>query len=191
MSEVGFVTMGKTASGAEVRPIGVGMLGYAFMGKAHSNAYKTLAYMTWPPPLMPQLVSIAGRDEAAVSEAAQRYGFAEHVTDWRAIVADDRVGLFDNVGPNNLHAEPTIAAAEAGKHVICEKPLGRTAEESKQMLDAVTKAGVKHSAAFNYRFVPAIRLARDLIQQGKLGRIFHFRATYLQEWIVDPDFPAV
>src|ERR671912_199806 len=101
-----------------------GMLGYAFMGKAHSNAYKTLAYMTWPPPLMPQLVAIAGRNEAAVAEAAQRYGFSEHVTDWKALVGDDRIGLFDNSGPNNLHAEPTIAAAEAGKHVICEKPLG-------------------------------------------------------------------
>src|ERR671935_48132 len=130
MSEVGFVTMGKTAGDAEVKAIGVGMLGYAFMGKAHSNAYKTLAYMTWPPPLMPQLVAIAGRNEEAVAEAARRYGFAEHVTDWRALVADDRVQLFDNSGPNNLHAEPTIAAAEAGKHVICEKPLGRDADDA-------------------------------------------------------------
>ena len=110
--------------------IGVGMLGYAFMGKAHSNAYKTLAYMTWPPPLVPELVAIAGRDEEAVAEAARRYGFAEHVTDWRALIADERIQLFDNSGPNNLHAEPTIAAAEAGKHVICEKPLGRDAAES-------------------------------------------------------------
>ena len=99
MSEVGFSRWARPAAPSEVQPIGVGMLGYAFMGKAHSNAYKTLAYMTWPPPLMPQLVSIAGRNEEAVSEAARRYGFAEHVTDWHALVADDRVQLFDNFGP--------------------------------------------------------------------------------------------
>ena len=87
------------------------MLGYAFMGKAHSNAYKTLAYMTWPPPLRPELVTIAGRNEEAVAEAARRYGFAEYQTDWRAVAADPRVELFDNAGPNNLHAEPTILAA--------------------------------------------------------------------------------
>src|SRR5918996_1203525 len=111
MSEVGFVTMGKTSGVEEVKPIGIGMLGYAFMGKAHSNAYKTLAYMTWPPPLEPQLVAIAGRDEAAVSEAAQRYGFAEHVTDWRAIVGAHRAGLFGKGGPKKPPAEPPIAAA--------------------------------------------------------------------------------
>jgi predicted dehydrogenase len=120
--------------------IGVGMLGYAFMGKAHSNAYKTLAYMTWPPPLVPELVAIAGRDEAAVAEAARRYGFAEHVTDWHALIADERVQLFDNSGPNNLHAEPTIAAAEAGKHLICEKPLGRDAAESYETWQRVAGA---------------------------------------------------
>src|SRR5689334_2759169 len=110
MSEVGFMTMGRGGGDDEVAPIGVGMLGYAFMGKAHSNAYRKLAYMTWPPPLLPQLVAIAGRDEAAVSEAARRYGYERHVTDWRELVADDRIQLFDNVGPNALHAEPTIAA---------------------------------------------------------------------------------
>jgi predicted dehydrogenase len=182
MSEVGFVTMGKTSGGEPVKPIGVGMLGYAFMGKAHSNAYKTLAYMTWPPPLMPNLVAIAGRNEEAVSEAARRYGFAEYVTDWKALIADDRVQLFDNSGPNNLHAEPTIAAAEAGKHVICEKPLGRDAGESYETWQRVQAAGVKHMCAFNYRFVPAIRLARDIIESGQLGEIQHFRGSYLQEW---------
>ena len=99
MSEVGFTTMGQAEGGEDVQAIGVGMLGYAFMGKAHSNAYKTLAYMTWPPPLRPELVAIAGRDEQAVAEAARRYGFAGHVTDWRALVADERVQLFDNSGP--------------------------------------------------------------------------------------------
>jgi predicted dehydrogenase len=175
----------------EPRTIGVGMLGYAFMGKAHSNAYRTLTYMTWPPPLRPDLIAIAGRDEGAVAEAARRYGFAAHVNDWRDIVADDRVELFDNTGPNHLHAEPTIAAAEAGKHVICEKPLGRTAEESYEIWRRVEAAGVQHLCAFNYRFVPAVRLAKELIAAGEIGEIRHFRGRYLQEWITDPSFPMV
>ena len=133
--------------------------------------------MTWPPPLVPRLVSIAGRDEAAVAEAADRYGFERHVTDWRELVADPDVELFDNSGPNNLHAEPTIAAAEAGKHVFCEKPLGRNADESYEIWQRVEAAGVKHMTAFNYRFVPAVRLARELIEAGELGEIHHFRGT--------------
>ena len=180
--DVGFITMGDARSDGEVQPIGVGMLGYAFMGKAHSNAYKTLAYMTWPPPLMPRLVAIAGRTEQGVAEAARRYGFDGYVTDWKVLVADERVQLFDNSGPNNLHAEPTIAAAEAGKHVICEKPLGRDADESHETWQRVAATGVKHMCAFNYRFVPAVRLARQLIEAGELGEIQHFRGSYLQEW---------
>jgi predicted dehydrogenase len=128
------------------------------------------------------LVGIAGRSSDAVSEAARRYGFASHVTDWRALVDDDRIALFDNVGPNNLHAEPTIAAAQSGKHVLCEKPLGRTAAESHDIWQAAATAGVKHMCAFNYRFVPAVRLARQLIDAGELGDIYHFRGRYLQEW---------
>jgi predicted dehydrogenase len=182
MSEGGFTSMAATGAAEEAPRIGIGMLGYAFMGKAHANGYRKLAYMTWPPPMAPDLVAIAGRNEEAVAEAARRYGFAEHVTDWRALVTDDRIGLFDNAGPNNLHAEPTIAAAEAGKHVICEKPLGRDAAESYETWQRVAAAGVKHMCAFNYRFVPAIRLAREIVESGELGDIFHFRAAYLQEW---------
>ncbi len=162
--------------------IGIGMLGYAFMGKAHANGYKKLSYMAWPPPLEPRLVSIAGRDEAAVAEAARRYGFDRYVTDWHDLVADPDVQLFDNSGPNNLHAEPTIAAAEAGKHVLCEKPLGRDANESYDLWQRVEAAGVKHMTAFNYRFVPAVRLARQMIEAGELGDLLHFRGRYLQEW---------
>ncbi len=191
MSKVGFVTMGESAGGEDIPTVGIGMLGYGFMGKAHSNAYKTLAYMTWPPPLMPQLVSIAGRNEEAVAGAARRYGFDGYVTDWKQIIADERVGVFDNSGPNNFHSEPTIAAAEAGKHVICEKPLGRSADESYETWKRVDAAGVKAMVAFNYRFVPAVRLARMIIESGELGEIFHFRGSYLQEWIIDADFPMV
>src|SRR3954449_7954513 len=162
------------------------MLGYAFMGKAHSNAFKKIGYITWPPPLVPQLVGIAGRDSEAVEEARQRYGYDYATSDWRDLVADDSIGLFDNRGPNSLHAEPTIAAAQAGKHVICEKPLGRDADESYAIWQAVEATGVKHLCAFNYRFVPAIRLAREMIDAGELGEIRHFRGRYLQDWGDDP-----
>src|SRR5919197_203842 len=154
---------------ADIPEIGVGMLGYAFMGKAHSNAFRKLAYMTWPPPLRPRLVAIAGRNEAAVREAAERYGYERAETDWHALVDDAEIGLFDNGGPNNLHAEPTIAAAEAGKHVLCEKPLGRDANESYEIWQAVARTGVKHLCAFNYRFVPAVRPARELVDAGEVG----------------------
>ncbi len=175
----------------KIKEIGVGMLGYAFMGKAHSNGYKTIAYMTWPPPLMPRLVSICGRDEAAVAEAARRYGYETYTTDWKDQVRDDRIQLFDNGAPNNLHSAPSIAAAKAGKHVICEKPLGRDARESFQIWKQVAATGVKHMCAFNYRFVPAVRLAREMLEAGELGEIYHFRGRYLQEWLVDPAFPKV
>jgi predicted dehydrogenase len=166
--------------------IGVGMLGYAFMGKAHSNAFKKIVYITWPPPLTPRLVGIAGRNQEAVREAAERYGYEYATSDWRDLVADERIGLFDNSGPNSLHAEPTIAAAEAGKHVICEKPLGRDAAESFDIWRRVAATGVKHLCAFNYRFVPAVRLAREMIEAGELGEIRHFRGRYLQDWGDDP-----
>jgi predicted dehydrogenase len=174
---------------AVTEQIGVGMLGYAFMGKAHVNAYKTLPYMVHPPPAMPLLVAIAGRNEQRVREAAARYGFGTHYTDWRRLVADPQVQLLDNGGANDVHAAPCIAAAEAGKHLLCEKPMARDATEAKQMLDAARRAGVKHMVAFNYRFVPAVRLAYDLVRGGHLGEIRHFRAAYLQDWITDPDFP--
>ena len=171
--------------------IGVGLLGYAFMGKAHSNAYRKIPYITWPPPLRPRLVALSGRNRDAVTEAAERYGFETAVTDWHDVVTDDRIQLFDNSGPNNLHGEPTIAAAQAGKHVLCEKPLGRDADESLEIWRSAAAAGVKHMCAFNYRFVPAVRLARNMIEAGELGEIYHFRGRYLQEWIIDPAFEHV
>jgi predicted dehydrogenase len=191
VSKVGFVTMGESSGGEDIPTVGIGMLGYGFMGKAHSNAYKTLAYMTWPPPLMPQLVAIAGRNPEGVAGAARRYGFAEHLTDWRKLIEDPRVQVFDNSSTNDFHAEPSIAAAEAGKHVVCEKPLGRDANEAYETWQRVQATGVKHMCAFNYRFVPAVRLARQIIESGELGEIYHFRGFYLQEWIVDADFPMV
>jgi len=191
--DVGFVGLGKTSGETKVAgpEIGVGVLGYAFMGKAHTNAYKKIPYIFWPPPAVPRLAAICGIPEAAVVEAAGRYGYERSTTDWHDLVSDDGVQLFDNVGPNSLHAEPCIAAAKAGKHVLCEKPLARSAVEAKRMWDAVKEAGVKHMCGFNYRFVAAIRLAKEMIEAGELGEIYHFRASYLQEWIMDPEFPWV
>jgi predicted dehydrogenase len=189
--DVGFVTMAGAKASGKAPEIGVGMLGYAFMGKAHTNAYKKIPYMIYPPPAIPKLIAISGRDEDSVREAAGRYGYETYYTDWRDLVKDDRVQLFDNGGPNNIHAEPCIAAAKAGKHILCEKPLARTAKEAAQMVEAVTKAGVKNLVSYNYRYVPAIRQAYDLIHSGQLGEIFHFRAVYLQEWIIDETFPMV
>jgi len=184
MSEQAFTAMAGPKSQGSAPEVGVGMLGYAFMGKSHTNAFKKIPYMMYPPPAIPKLVAICGRNAEAAAEAALRYGYDGYYTDWRKMLEDDRIQLFDNGGPNDAHAEPCNAAAAAKKHVFCEKPLARNAEEAKSMLDAATKGGVKHMVAFNYRFVPAVRLAYDLISSGKLGRLYHFRAVYLQEWIM-------
>jgi predicted dehydrogenase len=183
-TDTGFTTMAAAKSDKAAPEIGVGMLGYAFMGKAHTNAYKKIPYMIYPPPAVPRLVAIAGRNEVAAKEAAARYGYERYYTDWREMLKNDRIQLFDNGGPNDAHAGPSIAAAQAGMHVLCEKPLARNAKEAATMLEAVTRAGVKHAVMFNYRFVPAIRQAKELIDSGALGQIYHFRAVYLQEWIM-------
>ena len=190
--EVGFVTMGKVSKRAEeIREIGVGLLGYAFMGKAHTNGYRKMPVFFYPPPAVPRLVAICGRTEEAVAEAAKRYGFETYYTDWKKLIADERIEIVDNCLPNNMHAEPCIAAAEAGKNIICEKPLAATLEDARAMYEAAEKAAVKNMTAFNYRFVPAIRLAKKLIDEGYIGKILQYRAVYLQEWIMDPNFPLV
>jgi predicted dehydrogenase len=186
----GFTSMAGARASGDAPSLGIGILGYAFMGKAHTNAFKTIPYMMYPPAAIPRLVGIAGRDRDAVQEAARRYGYEHAYTDWREMIDNPDIDVFDNGGPNDAHAEPTIAAAKAGKHVFCEKPLGRTAEEAKAMLDAVEAAGVKHMVAFNYRFVPAVVQAKRLIESGKLGRIYHWRSVYLQEWGMDPNMPT-
>jgi len=163
----------------------VGLLGYGSMGRAHSRALLALQHLDVP--LRPELVSISGRNREAVERARRLWDWGEAVTDWREQVADARVGIFDNAGPNAAHAEPTIAAARAGKHVLCEKPLGLTAGESYELWQVAEAAGVHHLCGFNYRFVPAVRLARELVQAGELGEIVHFRARYLQSWGWDAD----
>ena len=161
------------------------MLGYAFMGKAHSRALQALRHLQVP--LRPRLVSISGRNQDALERAREQWGWEQAVTDWREQVEDERVELFDNGGPNSVHAEPCIEAARRGKHVLCEKPLGMTAEESHRMWQEAEKAGVVHMCGFNYRFVPAVRLARELLEGGELGDVVHFRARYLQSWGWDAD----
>jgi predicted dehydrogenase len=167
-----------------VPEIGVGMLGHAFMGRAHANGYRKMSYMIYPPPARPRLVALAGRDPSALAESARRYGFEGYYTDWREMVHDDRIGVLDNGGPNDLHAEPCMAAARAGKHLLCEKPLARTAEEAHGMWQAAEAAGVVHMAGFSYRFLPAVRLAYTVMRSGRLGKVYHYRARYLQEWLL-------
>lgn len=161
--------------------LGIGMLGYGFMGKAHTNAYRKIPYMFWPPTVHPRLVAMCGRNEDRVAEAVNRYGYEGYYTDWRQMMEDPRIDVFDNCGPHPVHCELSIAAAEAGKHVLCEKPLGLNSEETGRMLKAVEEAGVKHMCGFNYRFFPAVRQAKDIIDQGLLGRVLQFRGKYLQE----------
>jgi len=155
------------------------------MGKAHSRALSALASLDVP--LRPSLVSISGRTAEPLERARSQWGWAEAVTDWRDQVADERVGLFDNAGPNAVHSEPTIAAARNGKHVLCEKPLATTASEAHSMWSEAEQAGVVHMTGFNYRFVPAVRLAREVLESGDLGEVVHFRARYLQSWGWDAD----
>lgn len=189
--DVGFISMASRDKAGDIPELGIGMLGYAFMGKAHSNGYNKMPYIFWPPPARPKLLKICGRNEENVAEEAKRYGYLEYCTDWRDLIEDERIDVLVNVGPNNVHAEPCIEAAKAGKHIVCEKPLARNADEAKAMLEAVRKAGVRHICNFNNRMIPALALAKKLIMEGRIGRIFHFRAQYLQEWIVDPDFKLV
>jgi len=173
-----------------MKEINIAMIGYAFMGKAHSNAYRQVSRFL-SPGLKPRMKVICGRDEAALEEARERYGWEECATSWQKVVARDDIDLVDISSPGNTHGKIAVAAAKAGKHLFCEKPLANDLDEAKTMLAAVTKAKVKNMVAFNYRRVPAVALAKKLIDEGRLGRIFHFRAVYLQDWIIDPNFPLV
>jgi predicted dehydrogenase len=173
------------------RRIGVGMIGYAFMGRAHSHAWRNVARV-FDVPLEPEMACICGRSADGVAAAASKLGWASSETDWRRVVERDDIELIDVSTPSDSHAEIAIAALEAGKHVLCEKPLANTLEEAEAMAGAVAKAsGLRAMVAFNYRRVPAVELARRLIAGGRLGVVRHVRAVYLQDWIVDPEFPLV
>lgn len=171
------------------RTLAVGLIGYEFMGRAHSNAWRQ-APRFFNLPADVQRKTLCGRRRAAVKQAAATLGWANSVTDWREVVADPKIDIVDICTPNDTHCEIAIAAARAGKAILCEKPLARNVNEAQEMVTAVNKARVVNMICHNYRRVPAIALAKQMIGHGEIGdRIFHFRARYAQDWIVDPDFP--
>ncbi|RUL81709.1 Gfo/Idh/MocA family protein [Tautonia sociabilis] len=166
----------------------IGIIGYGFMGRTHSNAYKQVPQF-FDPPLRPVLKAVCGRDEANAKAFAERWGYESIETDWRKLVARDDIDAIDICTPNNTHAEIAIAAAEAGKMVLCEKPLAMDLKQGQQMVDAIEKAGVPNTVWYNYRRVPAVTLAKQLIDEGRLGKIFHYRANFLQDWTISADLP--
>ena len=179
--------------GHPVPPLGVGMVGYAFMGVAHSRAWRS-AGRVFDLPLDPRMTVLCGRDATAVTAAAARLGWASVETDWKTVLQRDDVALVDICTPGSSHAEIATAALAAGKHVLCEKPLANTVAEARSMAAAAREAralGVRSMVGFNYRRVPAVAFARALVAAGRIGTVRHVRAQYLQDWIVDPEFPLV
>ncbi|MFI6426640.1 Gfo/Idh/MocA family protein [Promicromonospora sp. NPDC050880] len=176
---------------SEKNELGVGMVGYAFMGAAHSQAWRT-APRFFDLALAPRMRAVAGRDEAAVRAAAGRLGWDEAVVGWQGLLTRDDIGLVDVCTPGDTHAEIAVAALEAGKHVLCEKPLANSVAEAETMVaaaEAAAERGVRAMVGFTYRRVPAIALARQLVEQGRIGQVRHVRAQYLQDWIADPQAP--
>lgn len=171
--------------------INVGLIGYQFMGKAHSNAYRQVGRFFPELPVEVVMHTLCGRNEAKVREAAAVMGWNNVETDWSKVVENPEIDVIDISTPGNLHAEIAIAAAKAGKAVFCEKPIGNTLEEAERMAAAVKEAGVPNAVFHNYRKAPAATLVKNMIEAGKLGTIYHFRAVYLQDWIADPSFPLV
>ena len=170
--------------------LNVGLVGYKFMGKAHSNAFQRIG-MFFDPSINMNMKAICGRDEASVRQSAKKFGWEEYETSWEKLIARDDIDIIDITTPSNAHKEIAIAAANAGKHIFCEKPLALTLKDAREMLKAAEVNKVKHQIGFNYRFAPAIQLAKKLIDEGKLGTIFHFRGFYLQDFIIDPEFPLI
>jgi predicted dehydrogenase len=172
-----------------MRKLNVGLIGAGFMGKAHSLAYAGMPMFFWPAPALPHRHTVADVTEELARDAASRFGFESATNEWRKIVDDPVIDVIDIATPNDTHAEIAIAAAHAGKHVICEKPLARTLEEAQEMYDAVLAAGVVNMVAFNYRRTPAVVLAREIVAEGEIGRILNFRGTYMSDWSADPNVP--
>ncbi len=169
--------------------VGIGVLGHDGVARAHLLAIQRVPTIFWPPPVHPLLVALAGRSADRLQQAAQRYGAQATYADWRRMIEDPRVQILINAGPNDVHAEACIAAASRGLHVLCEKPLARTTGEAAQMRDAVAAAGIVHMTGYNYRFLPAVQLARRFIREGQLGELYHFRARYCDDSMVDPQVP--
>lgn len=173
-----------------MKQLNIGLVGYKFMGKAHSNALARLP-MFFDLDADIKMKCICGRDPEWVAQSAKKFGWEEYETSWEKLVARDDIDVIDITAPSNAHHGIAIAAAQNGKHVFCEKPLALNLADAREMLETVQKAGVKHQIGFNYRFAPAIQLAKKIITEGKLGTIRHVRAYYLQDFITDPEFPLV
>ena len=165
------------------------MIGGGFMGKAHAMAYAAMPMFFWPAPAIPHRKVVVDVNDVLAEEARQRFGFEEASSDWKDTIARDDIDVVDICTPNNVHAEIAIAAAKAGKHIICEKPLARTVKETRAMTKAVKEAGVTNMVAFNYRRTTAVALAKRFIDEGRIGKILNFRGTYLQDWSADPNGP--
>lgn len=171
-----------------MKELNVAIIGYKFMGKAHSNAWKNVSNF-FDVPIKPVLKVACGRNKEGVQEFADNWGWEEVETDWKKVIERDDIDIIDISAPPNLHAEMAIAAAQAGKHIFCEKPIARTSKEALEMYEAAKKAGVVHYLNHNYRRSPAVVLAKQMIDSGKLGKIYHWRGCYLQQWLMDPTFP--
>jgi predicted dehydrogenase len=170
------------------QPLNIGMIGYGFMGRTHSNAYRKVGHF-FDLEYQPVLKAVCARSEDKVQAFADNWGYESIETDWRTLVARDDIDAVDICVPNNLHHEIAIACAQAGKMVLCEKPLSMNAAEGEEMCQAVEEAGVANTVWYNYRRVPAVTLAKNLIDEGRLGRIFHYRAQFLQDWTISSDLP--
>ncbi len=171
---------------AEKKEIRMGMLGCGFMGKCHTNAYHKIPYIYHTANLVPRLLLLCGKNEKKVQSEAARYGYEEYCTDWNELVNDERIDVFDNCGPDPVHCEPSIAALNNGKHVICEKPMATSVNDARRMRDAAAASSAKAICTFNYRFMPAVQLAKDLIDSGKIGTVYQVRINYLQMAGHDP-----
>jgi predicted dehydrogenase len=174
---------------SEKKALNIGLVGYGFMGRTHSNGYKRVNDFFPELQHRPVLKAICGRNEERTKAFAEQWGYESTESDWKALIARDDIDAIDICTPNDTHAPIAIAAAEAGKMVLCEKPLARTAEECQPMVDAIEKAGVANTVWYNYRRIPAVSLAKEIIDSGKLGRIFHYRANFLQDWTISEELP--
>lgn len=170
------------------KPLNIGMIGYGFMGKAHSNAYTKVNHF-FDLEYQPVLKAVCARDAAKAKAFADTWGYQSIETDWRKMIERSDIDAIDICTPNNLHHEIAIAAAKAGKMILCEKPLSMTVAEGEEMVKVVEEAGVANTVWYNYRRIPAVTLAKQLIDEGRLGRIFHYRAVFLQDWTISADLP--
>lgn len=174
---------------AEKKKLRIGLVGTGLMGRTHANGYNRIHNFFPDLEYEPELVAVCSRNEEKVKAFADQWNFASYETDWRKLIARDDIDAVDVCTPNDSHAEISIAAAEAGKMVLCEKPLARTIAEGQKMVDAAEKAGVQTTVWYNYRRIPAVTLAKNIIDSGKLGKIFHYRGNFLQDWTINADLP--